>query len=68
MTRRNASGNTPYANTERNAAATWKTSTVTPRIDRQGKQQIVMDTEAEVTINFEKESAAEKMMSHGVKA
>eukprot|EP00957_Ditylum_brightwellii_P209816 15363387-Ditylum_brightwellii.AAC.1 len=68
MTRHNASENTPYANTERNAAATRKTLTVTPGIDREVKQQIVMDTESEVTMNFEKESAAEKMMSHGVKA
>eukprot|EP00957_Ditylum_brightwellii_P173765 13229291-Ditylum_brightwellii.AAC.1 len=68
MTRRNASKNTPYANTERNTATTWKTSTVTPRVDKQGKPQIVMDTESEVMLNFEKESAAEKMMSNGVKA
>eukprot|EP00957_Ditylum_brightwellii_P027322 2065471-Ditylum_brightwellii.AAC.1 len=48
MTRRNASENTPYAITERNAAATWKTLTVTPRVDREVKQRIVMDTESEV--------------------
>eukprot|EP00957_Ditylum_brightwellii_P156976 11947068-Ditylum_brightwellii.AAC.1 len=43
-TKRNAGENTPYANIEQNATNTWETSTVTPRVERQGKPQIVMDT------------------------
>eukprot|EP00957_Ditylum_brightwellii_P093595 7127270-Ditylum_brightwellii.AAC.1 len=53
---------------KRNAAFTWKTSTVTPKGDTKATQQTVMDTEPEVTINFGKESAVEKLMAHGVKA
>eukprot|EP00957_Ditylum_brightwellii_P029722 2247311-Ditylum_brightwellii.AAC.1 len=59
----------PYVNTDkRNAESTRKTSTVTPKGDKKATQRIVMDTESEVTINFGKESVAEKMMAHGVKA
>jgi hypothetical protein len=53
---------------KRNAAFTRKTSTVNPKGDKKATQQIVMDTDPEVTFNFGKESVAEKMMAHGVKA
>eukprot|EP00957_Ditylum_brightwellii_P113470 8651518-Ditylum_brightwellii.AAC.1 len=46
-TKRNVGENTLFANMERNATTTWKTLTSTPRIERQGKPQIVMDTGSE---------------------